>query len=176
MSTINFNEVELGGNSNNDRAPRKTVSPGVDVFTIEEAEVKSNTNDKQYLALKFVNAAGQYLKEQFYITTANALKRVKELATNSGVTLGEETAEQVAAKLIGTKVGLIVGGEKESAVIEGRETVVTRSRIKNAYNFSFKATELEKWKDSKIIIEDKTVPASAGVLDSPDDKSSDLPF
>lgn len=176
MNTINFNEVDLNENSNSDRAPRKTVSPGVDIFTIEEAEVKSNTNDKQYIALKFVNAAGQYLKEQFYITTTNALKRVKELATNAGVTLGEETADQVAAKLIGNKVGLIVGADKENAVIDGRETVVTRSRIKNAYNFSFKAAELEKWKDSKITIEDKTVQAATTGVDLPTEATSDLPF
>lgn len=175
MSTLNFNEVELGGGSE-----RKTVSPGVDIFTVAEGEVKSNTNGKQFLALKFTNKDGKYFKEQFYTTTPGALKRIKELATNAGVDLGELTAEQVVAKLIGTKVGLIVGGEKEIAVIDGRELTVTRARLKNAYNFSFKVNEFEKWKDSLIIIEDKTVGAATdatiGTTATDATPVDDLPF
>lgn len=169
---INFNSVGNGNNSD-----RKTVQPGVDVFTIEEGEVKTNTNGKVFLALKFVNKEGKYLKEQFYATTPGTLARIKELATNSGVTLGEDTLEQVVAKLLGTKVGLVVGGEKENAEFDGKSQVVTRARLKNAYNFSFRANELEKWKDSKIIIEDKTIPETATATTSTvTDTSDDLPF
>lgn len=175
MSTaFNFNEVEdsvKGGNN----YERKTVDPGVDVFTVEEGEVKLNTNGKEFLSFKFVNADGKYFKEQFYTTTPNALKRIKELATNSGVKLGEDTAEQVVAKLIGTKVGLVVGGEKELATIEGKEVAVTRARIKNAYNFSFPAAKLEEWKNAKITIEDKTVSAVPTDLGVPA-ANDDLPF
>lgn len=157
---VNFNEIEMGG-GNNGGNERKTVSPGVDLFTIEEAEVKQNTNNKEYIALKFVNKDGKYFKEQFYTTTVNALKRVKELATNSGIQLGEEDMEGVAAKLMGAKVGLIVGGEKERVDINGDQVLVTRARIKNAYNFSFKPADFESKKDSKIIIEDKTLVTAA---------------
>lgn len=170
MSTLNFNNLP-----ENNTSDRKTVTPGVDIFKIEEGEVKSNTNGKQFLSLKFVNKEGKYLKEQFYTTTPGTLKRIKELATNAGVILGEDTAEQVVAKLLGTKVGLIVGGEKENAEFDGKSIVVTRARLKNAYNFSFKPEELDKWKDSQIIIEDKTVPV-ASTSTTNTDSSDDLPF
>lgn len=172
MSTINFNNVENGSNSD-----RKTVQPGVDIFTVEEGEVKTNTNGKEFLSFKFVNKDGKYLKEQFYTTTPGALKRIKELATNAAVVLGEETTEQVVAKMLGTKVGLIVGGEIENAEFNGQVTKVTRARLKNAYNFSFKPEELEKWKNSHIIIEDKTVAevtSNAGSVTNT--VTDDLPF
>lgn len=175
MEAVNFEEVEVGGGQQERVSTRKTVSPGVDVFTITEAEVKENTNGKQYIAIKFDNKEGQYLKEQFYTTTPKALSRVKELATNSGVTLGTVTMDKVAALLIGNKVGLVVGGEKENSIIDGREVQTTRARIKSAYNFSFKAGELDKWKDAKIIIEDKTAPISSG-LDAQQEDLQDLPF
>ena len=177
MSTaFNFNEVE-DSNKNSNNYERKTVDPGVDIFTIEEGEVKLNTNQKEFLSFKFVNADGKYFKEQFYTTTPNALKRIKELATNSGVALGQDTAEQVVAKLIGNKVGLVVGGEKEFATIDGKEVAVTRARIKSAYNFSFKVADLEKFKDAKINIEDKTVSALPTDMGVPaDGGANDLPF
>lgn len=174
MEKINFNDEQYNGGGNSS-SERKTVTPGVDVFTVAEAEVKENTNGKQFLSLKFVNADGKYLKEQFYTTTVNALKRVKELATNAAVTLGEETMDQVATKLIGSKVGLVVGGDKEMANFDGKDTVVTRARIKRAYNFSFKPNELEQWKDSKIDIEDKTAPLAPANADLVAN-SDDLPF
>lgn len=174
MNTINFDEIENG--SNNGGTERKTVSPGVDIFTIEEGEVKNNTNGKEFLALKFVNKDGKYLREQFYTTTPGALKRVKELASNAGVSLTQATAEQVVAKLIGTKVGLIVGADKELADIDGNQVIVTRSRLKNPYNFSFKPDELEKWKDSKIVIEDKTVGVPQEVTQNTSKVTDDLPF
>lgn len=175
MSTkVNFNGEEFNG-ANNSRPERKTVSPGVDVFTIEEAEVKQNTNGKEFISFKFVNPKGQYLKEAFYTTTTNALKRVKEVATHAGIDLGESDMEEVAAKLTGAKVGLIVGGEKENATIDGREVAVTRARIMGAYNFSFRPSELEFKRDAKIVIEDKT---SIAPVQLPTDtaESNDLPF
>lgn len=177
MDKINFNEVEVGGN-NNRTSTRKTVSPGVDVFDIEEVEAKENTNGKAFLGIKFTNAAGQYLKEQFYATTPNAFKRIKELATNAGVTLGENTLEEVAALLIGNKVGLKVGGEKTNEMVDGTERVVTRSRINLAYNFSFKPTDLDKNKDFQVTVDDKTAPITTGTDDLPTDVggNDDLPF
>jgi len=186
---INFNEVELNENTQQERAPRKTVSPGVHVFDIVEAEVKKNKNDKTYIAIKFENDEGQYHKEQFYITdNATTKKRIKELATNSGVTLGSVTPEEIAALLIGNKVGLVLGGEKENAIIDGREVVVTRAMTKTPYNFSFKVADkdLAKWKNAEIKIEDKTAPAASGLdlpqsaspfgVNNSQEESSDLPF
>lgn len=158
MNKINFDAPEMNAPAQQ-QSERKTVSPGVDIFTIEEAEAKENSNGKAFIGFKFVNKDGKYFKDQFYITTVNAQKRVKELATNSGVSLGQSTPEEIAAKLMGAKVGLVVGGDKEFADIDGKQVAVTRAKIKGAYNFSFKPTELEKWKDSKIEIEDKTVGA-----------------
>lgn len=175
---INFNEVEVGGSNNNTRAPRKTLSPGVYVLNIEEVEAKENTNGKPFLGIKFTNEEGQYVKEQFYATTANAFKRIKELATNAGVELGEDTLEEVAAKLIGNKVGLKLGGEKTNEIIEGTERAVTRAGINLAYNFSFKPADFEKNKDFKVTVDDKTAPiAGPGEgLDLPKEDNDDLPF
>lgn len=175
MSTL-LNFDELAKDSNNSQfGPRKTAKPGVDVFTVEEAEVKNNVNGKEFIGFKFVNAEGQYFKEQFY-TNGFGGKRVFELATNAGLTLkGKVSTEDVAAQLIGSKVGLIVGGEKEDAVIDGKQLVVTRAKIKGAYNFSFKATELEKYKDAPFVIEDKTSGAVASVGEISADEN-ELPF
>ena len=175
-NTINFDQI---AEDNKNNAPqqyvRKTADPGVDIFTTEEAEVKQNVNGKEFIGIKFVNGAGKYFKEQFY-TNGNGGKRVAELAINSGLSLkGEVTTADIAPQLIGTSVGLIVGGEKELAVIDGKEVIVTRAKIKKAYNFSFKPADLEKFKDSKIEIEDKTASA-VETMGVPASDSSDLPF
>lgn len=169
MSTINFDEKL---DNNREQFKRKTASPGVNVFTIEEAEVKQNVNGKEYIGLKFVNGEGQYFKEQMY-TNGFGGRRVQELAINSGLTLtGEVTTTDVATQLVGKSVGLVVGGDKEDAVIDGKELVVTRARIKSATNFSFKPADLESFKDAKIVIEDKT----AGLPAASSAPVDDLPF
>lgn len=173
-NVINFDEKRDNGGQ---QFTRKTASPGVDVFTIEEAEIKNNVNGKEYVALKFVNGAGQYFKEQMY-TNGFGGKRVQELAENAGLVLtGQVTTDDLAPQLIGTKVGLIVGGDKEDAIIDGKQLVVTRAKLKGAYNFSFKPADLDKYKEYPITIEDKTAALSPTGSNLPDTtEANDLPF
>ena len=170
-NVVNFSGVEnnVGGTE------RKTVSPGVDIFTIAEAEVKKNINDKPYVAFKFVNDSDKYFKSTFYITTDKAKGRVKEVITNAGIAI-DATGNLDLTKLIGKKIGLIVEGTKENADIDGKTVIVTRSDIKKPYNFSFKVQDLEKFKDSKIVIEDLTAPAEAILETTAVDPNDDLPF
>lgn len=170
-NVVNFSGVE----NNVGNSERKTVSPGVDIFTIAEAEVKKNINDKAYVAFKFENAAGKYFKSAFYITTDKAKGRVKEVITNSGIQI-DASGDLDLTKLIGKKIGLIVEGTKENADIDGNMVVVTRSDIKKPYNFSFKVQDLEKFKDAKITIEDLTASAEKMLETSVEDPNDDLPF
>lgn len=152
-NVINFGEVK------STEYVSKKVKPGVGVFTIEEAEFKDNSNGKRYMMAKFVNEAGQDFKHMFYVTTMNGWGRVKELAENAGEIFGQETEDTIVAKLVGKKVGLLVNGVKENAIIEGKPVVVTRAELRFT-NFSFKVGE-SKFTEADVKIEDKTAGGAA---------------
>lgn len=176
MSTVvNFDQVaanEANRASQAGASERKTVSPGIDVFDIEKAEVKQSQNGSEYIEVKFVNADDKYLTERFF-TTEKAISRVFELSKNAGVELsGEVSMDDVASSLIGNRIGLIVGADKENANIDGKDLVVTRSKLKNFRGFSFTPDQLEANKNAKIVIEDKTAIS----IDATEAPTDSLPF
>lgn len=172
---MNFDNIE----DNKDQVRvRKTLSPSVQILTVEEAEFKNNVNMKEYLALKLVNADGQYMKPQIYVTTNSGWARVKELATALGNPLvGDLTNDQIIGKLLGGKATFIIDGEIELANIDGNDVKVTRPVLRFSH-FAFPTAELAQH-NGEFRIKDKTsegttsdspfVPVESGDV-------NDLPF
>jgi hypothetical protein len=171
---INFNEV-----ADNEIKVSKTVKPGVAVFTIVSAECKTNVNNNAYIRFEFQNKDEQKFRQDFYINNDKGLGRVKELAKNSNVELGDVDVDTLMARFIGKEVGLIVDGQKEYAEIEGQQRVVTRATLKFA-KFSFQPSTLAEFVNSPIKMdESRILPVNATAeltTADPAAAKSDLPF
>lgn len=172
---LNFNNIP-----ENQVQESKSVKPGVNVFTITSAESKVNKNDNAYLLIEFATADEKKFKALFYINSDKGLARVKELANNSGIELGEITVDALCTKLIGAKVGLIVDGEEQMADINGKLVKVTRPVLRFA-KFSFKADAYEDFKNTPTKLK-PLEPAITAVADPMAEMAqgspavNDLPF
>jgi len=176
---MNFNFSEVAENT---PIVSKQAKPGMALFTIKGVEFKTNSNDKAYFVVEFVNKENQTFKHQFYVSSPKAMARLKELSNNCKVTLGAaETPDLIIAKLVGKQVILIVDGDKEIANIDGKDVVVTRPTLRFVH-FSFDVDSGVTLNNDNVIINDKTgglVPSAAG---TPTDSLSapaplnDLPF
>lgn len=172
---INFDNI-----ADNEIKVSKTVKPGVGVFTIVSAESKTNVNNNAYIRFEFQNKDEQKFRQDFYINNDKGLGRVKELAKNAGVELGDVDVDTLMARFIGKEVGLIVDGQKEYADIEGKQVVVTRATLKFA-KFSFPSSALAEYVNSTIKMDESRVMATTASADllapaTASEVKSDLPF
>ncbi len=171
---INFNEIE-----DNKVNVSKTVKPGVNVFTVVSAELKTNVNNNAYIRFEFQNKDEQKFRQDFYINNPRGLARVKELAKNSDVELGDVDVDTLMTRFIGKEVGLIVDGQKEYAEIEGEKRIVTRATLRFA-RFSFKSSELPEYVNTPIKIDETRIMAtpttSAEAEGDTPKATNDLPF
>ena len=168
FDNIKDNEVKLS----------KSVKPGVGVFTIISGEEKVNKNDNAYIRFEFQNKDEQKFRQDFYINNNEGLGRVKELAKNANVELGDVDIATLITRFIGKEVGLIVDGEKEYSELEGKTIVVTRPRLKFA-KFSFMPSALADHINAPIKIDESKLAAATSDLileASSESPKNDLPF
>ena len=168
---IDFNKI-----ADNEIKVSKTVKPGVAVFTVVSAEYKTNVNNNAYLRFEFQNKDEQKFRQDFYINNDKGLGRVKELAKNANVELGDVDVDTLVARFIGKEVGLIVDGQKEYADIDGKHVIVTRATLRFA-KFSFPASELAEHVNTPTKMDESRIMAAAAEPGtSPEQAKSDLPF
>jgi len=168
---IDFNKI-----ADNEIKVSKTVKPGVAVFTVVSAECKTNVNNNAYIRFEFQNKDEQKFRQDFYINNDKGLGRVKELAKNAGVELGDVDVDTLMTRFIGKEVGLVVDGQKEYADIDGKQVIVTRATLRFA-RFSFPASELAEYVNTPIKMdESRIMTVSAAVAEANPQCKSDLPF
>lgn len=150
---INFNNIP-----ENTVRESKAVKPGVGVFVIASMEAKTSSKGTPYINTVFQTEDGtKKFYANFWLNNDKGLSRLKELAKNSAVELGEVDIETLISRFIGKKVGLIVDGEEKMKNINGNDVKVVEQVLRFA-KFSFPFEQYDDFKNTPVTTKPLAIP------------------